>query len=86
MSTIPIEEAQAQLPSLISKLKPGEEIQITLNNQQVARLIAEPANLKKLRQAGSAIGRLKIVAQAETGWRLCIFGENTLVPSRKTWK
>jgi prevent-host-death family protein len=41
MSTVTLEEAQAQLPQLIEQLHPGEEIIITRNSKPVARLTAE---------------------------------------------
>lgn len=43
MPTITIEEAQAQLPDLIHRLNPGEEVVITENNQPVARLVSSPS-------------------------------------------
>ena len=36
--TISLEEAQATLPDLISKLGPGEEVVITKDDQPVAKL------------------------------------------------
>ena len=41
MSTVTLEEAQAQLPRLIDQLRPGEELVITRDNRPVARLSAE---------------------------------------------
>ena len=38
MTTITIQEAQANLPELIHRLSPGDEVLITENNQPVARL------------------------------------------------
>ena len=43
MPTITIEEAQARLKEIIHRLKPGEELVITENQQAVAKLIGEPA-------------------------------------------
>ena len=40
MTTVSIQDAQAQLPELIHRLTPGEEVVITENNQPVARLSA----------------------------------------------
>jgi antitoxin (DNA-binding transcriptional repressor) of toxin-antitoxin stability system len=46
MHAISLEQAQAQLPELIHKLTPGEEVVITENDQPVAKLVSEPAKLK----------------------------------------
>ena len=40
MSTITIEEAHAHLDELIHRLRPGEEVVITENDQPVAKLVA----------------------------------------------
>jgi prevent-host-death family protein len=63
MSIITLEEAQAQLSTLISNLKPGEEIQITKNNQPVARLVGESNAVRQPRKPGSAIGKIKIISE-----------------------
>lgn len=42
VTTATIEEVQVRLPSLISHLKPGEEVVILEHGQPVARLIGEP--------------------------------------------
>lgn len=60
MSTVTIEEAQAQLPQLVAKLGPGQEIQIVDRGRTVARLVGE---IVPPRQPGSAIGQLVIVAE-----------------------
>jgi prevent-host-death family protein len=39
MTTISIEEAQANLPDLIHRLSSGDEVVITENNHPVARLV-----------------------------------------------
>jgi len=62
MVTVTVEEVQAQLPDLIAKMKPGEEVLIVEQDPPVARLVAEPAPARGKRQAGSAIGILRIVA------------------------
>jgi prevent-host-death family protein len=41
MSTIPIEQAQADLANVIHALAPGEEVVITENDKPVARLVGE---------------------------------------------
>ena len=42
MSTVALEEAQAQLPQLIDQLRPGEEIVITHDQKPVATVRATP--------------------------------------------
>jgi prevent-host-death family protein len=59
-ATVTIEEAQANLAELIEKLKPGEEMVITKNEQPVARLIGQPEATRQPRQPGSAKGKLII--------------------------
>ncbi len=41
MASVTIQEAQANLPELIHKLTPGNEVVITENNQPVAKLVNE---------------------------------------------
>jgi antitoxin (DNA-binding transcriptional repressor) of toxin-antitoxin stability system len=63
MSTVTIEEAQAQLPQLLARLSPGQEIQIVDRGRPIARLIGEAAPSRPPRQPGSAIGQLIIVKE-----------------------
>jgi antitoxin (DNA-binding transcriptional repressor) of toxin-antitoxin stability system len=65
MSTVTIEEAQANLPEIIDKLAPGEELIITRNDQPVAKLVAQQRPVRKPRQPGSAKGKLIILAEDE---------------------
>jgi prevent-host-death family protein len=44
MTTIPIQQAQADLPALIHGLAPGEEVVITENNEPVARIVSSAAS------------------------------------------
>ncbi len=61
MSTVSVQEAQAKLSELIHKLKPGDEVVITENNQPVARLI--PAGGPQAqRKLGSLRGTVKYMA------------------------
>jgi antitoxin (DNA-binding transcriptional repressor) of toxin-antitoxin stability system len=57
VTTATIEEVQANLPSLISHLKPGEEVVILEHDRPVARLIGEP----RQRKLGGGIGKLTII-------------------------
>jgi prevent-host-death family protein len=61
MSTITLEEAQSQLPQLIGKLEPGEEVIITSGNQPVARLIGKKKK-KQPRQLGTLKGTVLYMA------------------------
>jgi prevent-host-death family protein len=63
MTTISIQEAQAELSDLIHRLVPGDEVVITENNQPVARLIpAETQPARKPRRLGTMQGTVLHVA------------------------
>lgn len=66
MTTITIEEAQANLAGLIAELKPGEEVLITQQDRPIARLMVEPNNARAPRRPGSAVGKLTIVEDDDT--------------------
>ena len=59
MTSISIEKAQAELVELIEKLQPGEEVEITRNQQTVAKLVGQ----KHSRQFGLGKGKLTIVQE-----------------------
>jgi antitoxin (DNA-binding transcriptional repressor) of toxin-antitoxin stability system len=61
MTTMSVHEAQAQLPELIDKLQPGEEVVITKEDQPIAKLVGTGSNSALPRQPGSAKGLLIIV-------------------------
>ena len=64
MATVTIQEAQANLPDLIHKLTPGDELVITENNQPVAKLVASnPSKPRPL--PGRCKGMLTILADDE---------------------
>jgi antitoxin (DNA-binding transcriptional repressor) of toxin-antitoxin stability system len=65
MTQVTLEEAQSHLPELIAGLRPGEELQITKDNQPVARLVGESSRPREPRRPGSAVGMLTIVAEDE---------------------
>ena len=65
MTTVSIEEAQAKLPELIQRLKPGEEVLITRQQQPVAKLVGQQPTTRGPRQPGSAKGKLSILAEDE---------------------
>jgi prevent-host-death family protein len=54
MSTITIQEAQAQLSDLIHRLTPGDEVVITENNKPVAKLARTEPKKQWPCKAGSA--------------------------------
>ena len=60
MTTITLEEAQANLARLIAELKPGDEVLILREDRPVARLTAEPNNARTPRRPGSAVGKLAV--------------------------
>ncbi len=63
MTTLTIQEAQAQLPDLIHGLTPGDEVVIIENDQPVAKLVSPPANPpKKPRQPGTLRGTVLYMA------------------------
>ena len=62
--TISLEEAQATLPDLISKLGPGEAVVITKDDQPVAKLRSLAAG-KPQPRFGSCKGMLTIVTEDE---------------------
>ena len=55
MSSVTLEEAQAYLPQLIERLRPGEEIVITRDDKPVAMVRAMPSPLDKRRAAAVAM-------------------------------
>ncbi|MGH7200977.1 MAG: type II toxin-antitoxin system Phd/YefM family antitoxin [Planctomycetaceae bacterium] len=66
MTAVTLEEAQATLPELIARLRPGEEVVITRNQQPVAKLVGEQAPQRTPRQPGSAKGKLTILVEDES--------------------
>jgi antitoxin (DNA-binding transcriptional repressor) of toxin-antitoxin stability system len=62
-SFITLAEAQARLPELIAQLIPGEELQITQDEETVAKLIKVATQPLQPRQPGSACGELVIVEE-----------------------
>ena len=63
MQSISIEEAQVQLPNLIGKMRPGEELVITRSEEPVARLTSSDYSTPQPRQPGSAVGKLRVVTE-----------------------
>lgn len=66
MTTVTLEEAQANLAGLIAELKPGDEVLITQQDRPIARLTMEPNNMRTPRRPGSAVGKLSIVEDDDT--------------------
>ena len=62
MSTVTIEQAQAELPQLIQQLHDGEEVIITLAAKPVAKLTAVTEPPKTRRQLGTLSGSVLYMA------------------------
>ena len=62
MTTITIQEAQAQLGDLIHRLQDGDEVVITENDQPVAKLARTESKQQWPCQAGSAKGSIHWMA------------------------
>ena len=60
--TVTLQQAQAQLPQLLKRMVPGEELFIEQDNQRVARLIAEAALSPSARVAGQGQGQVIFMA------------------------
>ena len=65
MTSISIEQAQSELPKIISNLKAGDTVVITEHGVPVARLSPEVGQPLKQRKPGSAVGRLAILSEDE---------------------
>lgn len=63
MSSLTLQQAQADLPAVIADLQEGEVVIITDGGKPVARLTPEPQSSRKRRQPGSAVGRLAILSE-----------------------
>jgi antitoxin (DNA-binding transcriptional repressor) of toxin-antitoxin stability system len=62
MATVTIQEAQANLPELIHKLTPGEELVITEDSEPVAKLVGEKPAPHQRPGPGLCKGMITIVA------------------------
>lgn len=63
MATLSIQEAQANLPDLIHRLTPGEEVILTENDQPVAKLVATaPAQPRPVPKLGTQRGSVLYMA------------------------
>ena len=60
--TVTLQQAQAQLPQLLKRLAPGEELFIEQDHQPVARLIREDARPPAARIAGRGQGQVVFMA------------------------
>lgn len=72
MTTVTLEQAQAQLPDLIDKLAEGEEVVITRDDRPVAQLIPAPKERPRV-----VLGRCKgmLTIHAEDDDHLADFAE-----------
>jgi antitoxin (DNA-binding transcriptional repressor) of toxin-antitoxin stability system len=62
VSTVTLEEAQAQLPQLIERLQPGEEIVITRDQKPVATVRAMPPTSPEAPRLGTLKGTILHIA------------------------
>jgi antitoxin (DNA-binding transcriptional repressor) of toxin-antitoxin stability system len=60
--TMTVEDAQSQLPEIIEKLTPGDEVVLTRDEKPVARIVAESAD-KPRPVPGRCKGMLTVVAE-----------------------
>lgn len=65
MTTLPIHEVATKFFELVHRLKPGDEVIITENDQPVAKLIGPATPAKQPRRRGSAKGKLVIHLEDE---------------------
>jgi antitoxin (DNA-binding transcriptional repressor) of toxin-antitoxin stability system len=74
MTTVTIEEAQANLKDLIHRMTPGDELVITENEQVIAKLVSEPASKDRLRR-GPGLGKGMITIVSDDDDHLKDFAE-----------
>ena len=63
MQSISLEHAQTHLAEVIARLQPGEEVDITRNEQPVAKIVAAGEPSLQPRKAGSAKGTVLYIAE-----------------------
>jgi antitoxin (DNA-binding transcriptional repressor) of toxin-antitoxin stability system len=63
MNRITVEEVQQHLLEVLTRLHPGEGVEIVLENQVIGRLIAEASMARSPRKPGSAIGTFIILEE-----------------------
>jgi len=62
MTTVTLQEAQANLPELIDRLPPGEVLVIVRGDQPVAKLVAESPHGRCARQPGMGRDQILFIA------------------------
>ena len=62
MNRLMLQDVQRNLAEVIDNLHPGEVVQIVLGDKVVAHLTGERDIPRTIRQPGSAVGTLKILA------------------------
>lgn len=60
MATASVQEVQAHLVELITKLQPGEELVITEQDRPIARLLPESTRAPNAGRLGSGMGILTV--------------------------
>jgi prevent-host-death family protein len=61
MTSIPLQQAQANLVDLVHQLAPGDEVIITENNKPVARIVP-PTSSQPARKLGTLQGTVLYIA------------------------
>ncbi len=64
LTIVSLEDAQAQLPELIEKLLPGDDVVILKGGEAVARLVSEAPAPRKPRVPGSAQDKIVFMADS----------------------
>ena len=62
MTTVPLQDAAAQLAEIIRQLSPGDEVVITDNNRPVARILPAESRPTTPRRPGSLRGTVLYMA------------------------
>lgn len=62
MTTLTIAEVQSQLPEVIHRLNPGEEITVTEGDRVVARIVGDARPLAQRPKPGLMKGMLTIIS------------------------
>jgi len=62
MTTLTLAEAQSQLPEVVHKLHPGEEVAVTEGDRIVARIVGAAPPLACRPRPGLAKGMLNIIS------------------------
>jgi len=62
MTSLTIQEAQAQLPDLVRSLSPGDEVLLTENDRPMARIVPATTRSRQPRHPGTLRGTVLYMA------------------------